>query len=68
MLPMRCDKNGQAAPEGGDDDCGTICVAFFCFSVSVVCTCKGWWYGACNVAVEPTSAASRLFDTWDAIC
>eukprot|EP00903_Cladosiphon_okamuranus_P005362 g5356.t1 len=24
VLPMRCDKNGQAAPEGGADDCGQM--------------------------------------------
>lgn len=27
MLPMKCDRNGQAAPEGGDD-CGTYVCCF----------------------------------------
>lgn len=29
VLPMRCDKNGQEAPEGGGEDCG----AFSCAAV-----------------------------------
>ena len=77
VLPMRCDKNGQAAPEGGDDDCGryilisTSSVSGLWYVCVCVCVCVCKIAVVVYVALESTPRRSRsqagCSSAWNAI-